>query len=182
VRRRQPSSEAPPAGGDAKAVELTAVRLLSRREHTCEELRRKLLDKGYAPEFVEPVVEKLAGKRLVSDDRYVASFVHAHTRRGQGPARIRAELRQRGIDATRVEEEFARAGVDWVALAAQVRRRKFGAAAPKSLTERAKQSRFLQYRGFEADQIRAALSVATGSELSSDSGPELLVDEGLDPD
>lgn len=176
-----------PPGEDAKTVEVAAVRLLARREHTCEELRRKLLDKGYAPEFVEPVVEKLAGKRLVSDDRYVASFVHAHTRRGQGPARIRAELRQRGIDATRVEEEFERAAVDWVALAVQVRRRKFGAAAPKSLTERAKQSRFLQYRGFESDQIRAALRVEMGVEMgssaSSDSAPDLhVVDEGLDPD
>jgi regulatory protein len=148
-----------PPGEDPKKVEVAAVRLLSRREHTREELRRKLVDKGYAPEFVDPVIEKLAGKRLVSDDRYISSFVHAHTRRGQGPARIRAELRQRGIDATRVEEEFERAAVDWVALALQVRRRKFGAAPPKSLMERAKQSRFLQYRGFEADQIRAALGV-----------------------
>jgi regulatory protein len=177
------SNEGQTAGGDAKAIELTAVRLLSRREHTCDELRRKLLDKGSAPEFVEPVVEKLAGKRLVSDDRYVASFVHAHTRRGQGPARIRADLRQRGIEATRAEAELERCGVDWVALAVQVRRRKFGAAAPKSLTERAKQSRFLQYRGFEADQIRAALAAETGSDPSSDTGADVhVVDEGLDPD
>jgi regulatory protein len=152
-------SQPPPKAQDAKTVEVAAVRVLSRREHTREELRRKLLNKGYAPESVDPVIEKLAGKRLVCDDRYISSFVHAHTRRGQGPVRIRAELRQRGIDAARVEEELERAAVDWVALALQVRRRKFGAAAPKSLMERAKQSRFLQYRGFEADQIRAALGV-----------------------
>ena len=176
------SSGTPLAGGDAKAAELTAVRLLARREHTREELRRKLLDKGYAPEIVEPVIEKLAGKRLVSDDRYISSFVHAHSRRGHGPTRIRAELRQRGIEATRVEEEFERAGVDWVALAAQVRRRKFGAAAPKSLTERAKQSRFLQYRGFEADQIRAALSPDAGLSGDADGIAPHVVDEGLDPD
>jgi regulatory protein len=153
---------ATPPGADAKAVEVAAVRILTRREHTREELRRKLLDKGFGAEVVDPVIEKLAGKRLVSDERYVASFVHQHAKRGQGPVRIRAELRQRGIEPARIDEELERAEVDWPALATEVRRRKFGAGVPKSLSERAKQSRFLQYRGFDTDQIRAALRSDSG--------------------
>ena len=47
-------------------------------------------------------------------------------------------------------------------LAGEVRRRKFGAAAPRSLGERAKQARFLQYRGFDAEQIRAAFRDESG--------------------
>jgi len=151
VRRPSNSSTA-----DAKAVEAAAVRLLARREHSIDELRRKLLGKGYPSDTIEPVIQKLAGKRLVSDERFTSSFVHHHAKRGQGPVRIRAELRQQGIADSQVEEALRCAEIDWVQLAREVRRRKFGTTAPRSLGERAKQARFLQYRGFDAEQLRAA--------------------------
>lgn len=150
-----------------------AVRLLARREHSVDELRRKLVTKGHGEDDVAKVVEKLGAKQLVSDDRYVASFVHHHAKRGQGPVRIRADLRRQGIVDSRIDQEFSSADLDWGQLAAQVRLRKFGAARPRSLSERAKQSRFLQYRGFEADQIRAAF----GADTDTGSDPDL----GLDP-
>ena len=150
---RRPSNS---ATADAKTVEAAAVRLLAGREHSTEELRRKLTHKGYPPETIEPVIQKLAGKRLVSDERFTANFIHHHAKRGQGPVRIRAALRQQGVDEAQVEEALSRADIDWVQRAQEVRRRKFGAGAPRSLGERAKQARFLQYRGFDAEQLRAA--------------------------
>jgi regulatory protein len=138
------------------------VRLLARREHSIEELRRKLLSKGYPADTIEPVIQKLAGKRLVSDERFTSSFVHHHAKRGQGPVRIRAELRQQGIPDSQVEQALGSAEVDWVQLAREVRRRKFGATPPRSLGERAKQARFLQYRGFDAEQLRAAFREESG--------------------
>jgi regulatory protein len=168
VRRPSNSSTA-----DGKTVEAAAVRLLARREHSIEELRRKLLIKGYPAETIEPVVQKLAGKRLVSDERFVASFVHHHAKRGQGPLRIRAELRQQGISVSQVEEALRSAEVDWVQLAREVRRRKFGATSPRGLGERAKQARFLQYRGFDAEQLRAAFRDESGE---GDGAPDLTPD------
>lgn len=141
---------------DPKRVEAAAVRLLARREHSSEELRRKLLSKGYPAAIVAAVVEKLTTQRFVSDERFAASDVRRRAQRGQGPIRIRAELRQQGVGQSLIDREFAAADIDWAGLAAQVRQRKFGAAQPVSLSERAKQARFLQYRGFNADQIRAA--------------------------
>jgi regulatory protein len=88
--------------------------------------------------------------------------VHHHAKRGQGPVRIRAELRQQGIPDGQVEEALRCAEVDWVQLAREVRRRKFGATPPRSLGERAKQARFLQYRGFDAEQLRAAFREESG--------------------
>jgi regulatory protein len=149
------------------------VRLLARREHSTEELRRKLLGKGYPSETIEPVIQKLAGKRLVSDDRFTSSFVHHHARRGQGPVRIRAELRQQGIADPQIEEALRSAEIDWVQLAREVRRRKFGASAPRSLGERAKQARFLQYRGFDAEQLRAAFREDSGE---ADGAPDITPD------
>jgi regulatory protein len=46
---------------------------------------------------------------------------------------------------------------DWMLLAADVRRRKFGAHVPEDWPGRARQMRFLQYRGFSKDHIASAL-------------------------
>jgi regulatory protein len=165
---------------DDKRVEIAAVRLLARREHGAEELKRKLAAKGHDAESVERVVEKLGAKRLVSDDRFVKTFVYHHAKRGQGPVRIRAELRQQGIEAGLVDQALAGTDMDWNRLAAEVRRRKFGASVAVSRSERAKQARFLQYRGFTADQIRAALfdCVGEGQEQSAvDDGATGLSDQ-----
>ncbi len=156
-----------------KQAEITAVRLLARREHGVEELRRKLQGKGYPDPVVDFVVAKLAGKRLVSDDRFTGSFIHHHAQRGQGPIRIRSELRQQGITSEAIESALENAEVDWGAQAQAVRLRKFGSALPRSPQERAKQARFLQYRGFSSDQIRAALK----SDVSLTD-----MDAGMDPD
>jgi regulatory protein len=149
-------------------LEAAAIRLLARRDHSAEELQRKLLKKGYPEEDVAGVIEKLTSKRLVSNDRYAASRVRHRAQGGKGPVLIRAELRQQGVADEIIDREIADAGLDWDRVAGDVRRRRFGGAPPRSLAERAKQARFLQYRGFSADQIRAALGGSDEPAASSD--------------
>lgn len=181
---RHPAARHPDedAGGQGKgksgdqAVELAAVRLLARREHSVEELGRKLKLKGHPAATVETVVARLRDKQLVSDDRYSSSMVRHRAQRGQGPIRIRAELRQQGITDEAIEMQLHTADLDWDAIAAATRQRKFGATPPRDLSERAKQTRFLQYRGFSSDQIRAALK--SEKELYSS---DMEADAGLDP-
>jgi regulatory protein len=144
-----------PQGGEDKTTEIAAVRLLARREHSALDLKRKLEGRGHARDSVE---------------RFASSFVAHHGRRGQGPVRIRAELRQQGASDDVIDAALDGSGIDWAAMAAEVRVRKFGAAPPKSLPERAKQARFLQYRGFSADQIRAALSGSAASAVEDELG------------
>jgi regulatory protein len=143
---------------DARAIRLAAMEALARREHSLEDLRRKLIDKGFEAESVGTVLEALAAKGLVSNARFTSSFVSYHAGRGQGPARIRAELRMKGISDAEIAAALASADADWTALACAVRRKRFGPQAPHAPRERAKQARFLQYRGFSADQVRAALA------------------------
>ena len=40
-----------------------------------------------------------------------------------------------------------------------MRRKRFGAEVPRDYRERARQARFLEYRGFASSQIRAALEL-----------------------
>jgi regulatory protein len=167
-------------GGD-KTTEIAAVRLLARREHSTRDLKRKLQGKGHAEAAVERVVDKLVDKKLVSDERFATSFVAYHGRRGHGPIRIRAELRQQGADDEVINSALAAAEFDWNEVAIQARRRKFGDERPRNLSERAKQARFLQYRGFSSDHIRAAMAhTAVDLPLSADPQEPALPDPDFD--
>ena len=153
-----------------KEIEIIAVRLLARREHSTEELRRKLVAKGYPDASVAAVIEQLGNKKLVSDERFTSSFVRHRTSRGQGPVRIRAELRQQGVADAEIQQQVGATDDDWKQRATEVRRRKFGAELPRTQGERAKQARFLQYRGFNSDQIRAALNFDPDMDVAPEGG------------
>lgn len=135
----------------------TALDLLSRREHSAAELGRKLLAKGHEPDEVRDLIEALAREGLQSDTRYAELFTGSHARRGRGPVWIRGELERRGVAAELVARALEEADIDWFEAVRATRRKRFGAGPPKDYAERARQARFLQYRGYTADQVRAAL-------------------------
>ena len=141
---------------DAAAVRAGALALLARREYSSGELAAALVRKGYSAPVVKETVAVLAGEHLVDDSRYAASLMRMLVGRGLGPLRIGRQLREAGLS----EEQASAAlldGPDWQAQAAAVRRRKFGADVPSQWPARAKQMRFLQYRGFSQDHVSAAL-------------------------
>ena len=141
---------------DPIAARKKAMDLLARREHAADELVAKLVRSGFDNAVAAAAVSELASEGLQDDSRYVESLVQTRVRQGKGAGRIRAELRQRGVADSVVEEAIAAANVDWIALARDVRVRKFGSGIPADFKEKARQMRFLQYRGFESEQIRSA--------------------------
>src|SRR5512134_2028409 len=124
---------------DARAQ---ALKLLTRREHGREELLRKLAARGHPRAASEQACDALAASGLLSEPRFVEHFVSVKTGRGAGPAKVRAELRAKGVAAAAIDAELAAAGVDWLAKCEQVRRKRFGAALPTTAAERARQARF----------------------------------------
>ena len=129
---------------------------LARREYGRTELIRKLADKGFRRDISEQAVMQLTEEGLQSDQRFAESFVQSRINQGKGPVRIRMDLGQRGISDTTIEIAIEEADPDWRALARAQRQKKFGAAAPSDFKEKARQMRFLQYRGFEQDHIQSA--------------------------
>ena len=130
--------------------------LLGRRDYASFELSQKLAAKGYTAAAIDEALNALRLERLLDDGRYLENFVRSHTARGQGPARMRQELRQLGFGGEAIETAIE-AGPDYVALCREVRARKFGQKAPASWAEKGKQARFLQYRGFSSDHIWLAM-------------------------
>lgn len=131
-----------------------ALGLLARREHSEQELVRKLAARGYNIDDVTRVVADLRRDGSLSDQRFTDSFIYSRIQRGYGPLRIRQELRERGIDDGIITATLDNVGKDWMSRLVEVRTKKFGASIPSDYSERARQSRFLQYRGFSPDQIR----------------------------
>jgi regulatory protein len=140
--------------GDPSAARLAAVALLARRDYCGSEMARKLTDRGFTPVTAQAVVGELVASGLLSESRYVEGYVRSHAARGQGPSRIGADLRRNGVPEALIEQGLD--SVDWVELARRVRRSRFGAEVPQDWAEKARQARFLQYRGFSADHIRSA--------------------------
>jgi regulatory protein len=141
---------------DARAVRAAAITHLARRDFATVELCRRLESHGYDSPVVGATIAELVLERLVDDARFSENYVAYHANRGQGPARIGADLTALGLPSTVIESALA-ASTDWRSRAQAVRRRRFGPELPQSWPERSRQARFLQYRGFSADHIRAAL-------------------------
>lgn len=131
--------------------------LLARREHSPRELRAKLARRGYPADAIDATLGALEREGLLSATRYLEAFIAGHARRGHGPVRIRAELEQQGIDREAIAAALAGSGLDFAALARDVRARRFGAGGPADFAERARQLKFLQYRGFTAAESSAAV-------------------------
>jgi regulatory protein len=130
---------------------------LARREHSGEELRRKLVDSGFGREVAADAIERLRAEGLQNDRRFVDAFIRTRINQGNGILRIRADLGQRGISEELLETSLDELDEDWCTLADHVRQRKFGAVIPEDFKTKARQMRFLQSRGFEPGQIRAAM-------------------------
>ena len=161
------------------SLKMRALSLLSQREHSVRELRRKLLRvareaqrrAAMAPSAnarsddasdgavdlmleVEELLVWLQAQGYLDDARFVESRVHAREPRF-GSLRIKQELAQHGLSlsadgqATLKATELERAQALW--------QRKFHGIAAVDLAGRAKQSRFLMARGFAPDVIRRVL-------------------------
>jgi regulatory protein len=131
--------------------------LLARREHSRSELLDKLISKGCAIEVAEPALDELEQDNLLSDERFVESLVQTRQAQGHGPIRIRHDLRQKGIADGLIDQWLDARGEQWLEIISLVRSQKFGNSLPDDYPERARQARFLQSRGFTAEQIRRAL-------------------------
>ena len=142
---------------DSLDAKRSALALLTRREHSQNELARKLKARGIEPETAQIAVESLKQQGWQSDERFAQSLARSRASGGHGPLRIRAELAQHGLDSDLIQAAIVACETDWNARAAELLARRFGRTPAKDRNEQAKRGQFLQRRGFDLDAIRAAL-------------------------
>ena len=133
------------------------MRLLARREHSRAELARKLAPHAESAEALERLLDALAQKKQLSDERYAEARARQLARK-YGAARIAHDLRAKGIAEETAAGASAGAGGDEIERAREILRRKYSFPAA-TLEERARRARFLQSRGFSYEVIRRVVII-----------------------
>lgn len=152
---------------------------LSRREYGKAELKQKLIDKEQDPEKIDALLDEFEEKGYQSDYRTTLMLIRENIRKGRGRGRIKQEFYRKQIAipsnidelidmANSESDEFSEFvdestdtlvdGVDWLKLAVIARTKKYGDDIPVEQKDKARQLRFLQYRGFNTDICFDALN------------------------
>lgn len=146
-----------------KAQGLTGSRLrsyafavLTRREYSKAELVEKLALYAMDRDEVLKLVDELATENYQSDQRVAEMMLSSQKRKGKGPNRIKLALKSKKIDSSLIQEELKE--TDWNEQAYQLKVKKFGLTVETEAKLKAKQIRFLMYRGFEMDAIIKAIT------------------------
>lgn len=159
---------------------------LSRRELSQHQLRQKLLAKECDAEAVEALLVEFAEKNYQSDERCAHMLIRESVRKSRGKQHIRQALKDAKLTLSySLDELIANAGidemadgtilenqqneqVDWLLLAVEARCKKYGNHIPTDPKEKARQLRFLQYRGFEIQICFDALKYCPEDLLAQD--------------
>ena len=147
------------------SLKARALRYLSAREHSRQELARKLARHAQEGDDIDAVLDWLAAQKFLSEARFAGSLAHRRAARF-GNARVLSELNSHGLDegivgvvkAELLADEDERAWLIW--------QKKFGIRADNP-ADAARQQRFLQQRGFSHTAIRAVMRRAAQQDLAA---------------
>lgn len=140
------------------SLERRALAQLARREMSRAELKARLLPHADSERQVEALLDELAARGLLSDERFTEVWLAAKADRF-GRARLEAELVRRGVAREVIASRLDALEASEISRARRVWARRFG-APPRDARARARQIRFLQGRGFSSDAIRVVLREA----------------------
>lgn len=153
------------------SLEARALGFLARREYSRAELRARLAAHAPDAEVLDAVLDQLAAKKLLSDQRFLESLVRRRADRF-GAARIQHELRTHQLSAEQLAPALAALKASELERAREVWQRRFG-EAPASRDERLRQMRFLAGRGFAAEVIRKVVGGAGRSSGDTEAPDDL---------
>ena len=140
-----------------------ALRFLSRRDYSRQELRKKLLSYAESELQLDELLDELQKNQWLSDERYAESLVRRRTERF-GSKKILEEMRQNGLSDDVLNQYRDDLKASDPRLASELWQRKFETISqdPK---EKARQIRFLVSRGFSSE---LASKIVSGRLSSND--------------
>ena len=151
----RPGGEPAPDGTDPAEAKTRALRLIGTRPVSRDELYKKLIAKGTSEPDARCAVSWLSDMKYIDDADYAALVAKHYTKKGYGPARVRAELFRRGLERELAEEITAELP-DQSEMLEELLRKKLKRCGPGTKDIRRAASA-MAARGFSGDDIRAAL-------------------------
>lgn len=153
-----------------------ALTILAKKRFTIREMVRKLEARNRksstpCPDSeLQQVLEKLVKSNFLNDQDYAYFFVESRSTgniyKPIGPHKIRAKLKQKGIDAEHINQAIEQANFDEQSMAIDLLDRKIKSLTPAELKEhktQAKLLRYLQSNGFTISTCYKALSAKIAS-------------------
>lgn len=105
-RSEKPSQRA--EGGTEAQAKDACLRLLTDRARSRSELETKLSGRGFEPEIITKVLDRLQEIGLIDDADFANQWVHSrHTYSGKGKRALAVELRLKGIDQDTASEALS---------------------------------------------------------------------------
>ena len=149
------------------AAREAALRLLTVRERSAVEIRSRLRGKGFDPEVIVSVLDRLQETELQDDGRFATQFAQAATGRGMAGRRIQAELRARGVSRDLAAEATVEDPDEELARARELagrRASRMGDLVPEAVLRRI--TGLLARKGYDPETCRIVASdVARSSSL-----------------
>ena len=142
---------------EPKAIRLKIMDFLSRREHSSREIFKKMSNRVESKEMLLDSIKELVDDGLLSDERFAESYFQSRKNKGYGPLRIRNELKQRGVG----DQIFLTLSneIEWSEFALEALKKKISGKMPTETKGILKLKRFLNYRGFDYQDINKAFQI-----------------------
>lgn len=140
-----------------------ALTLLTARQYTARNLRRKLVQKGFGADDSDATIERLVANGLLDDARYAAAFARGRLLGpGASKRRIKQQLYQRGIHGEIAEDAIESViedePVDLEAVVEKDARKKLASLAGlEPLVIRRRLYSHLARHGYDIDEINAVM-------------------------
>ncbi|MDQ8935534.1 regulatory protein RecX [Acinetobacter rudis] len=151
-----PQSHTPPTGLTGTRLRSYAFAVLTRREYSKKELIEKLSIYAQNKDEVLALVDEFAAANYQSDERVAEMTLRSQVQRGKGPQRIKQVLKSKALDQAHIHDQMQE--IDWLTQAYQLKVKKYGPAVATDPKLKAKQARFLLYRGFQMDIVMKVIA------------------------
>lgn len=145
-----------PVGLTGTKLRSYAFAVLTRKEYSKVDFIEKLMLRAQDRNEVIALAEEFAAANYQSDDRMAEMLLRSQVRKGKGPQRIKLALKSKSLAIEHLKEDLKE--IDWLEQAYALKVKKFGTEVAQEAKVKAKQIRFLQYRGFDFDVIFKAIA------------------------
>jgi regulatory protein len=127
----------------------SAVRYLSLKLKTENEVRKKLRDERYDNATVDRVIEELKAIGYINSRLYIQKFIYDRNKlKPQSKKLLRYELMNRGLPSDEIDEALNDLSIDEVAIAENLVKKKFGKYDISDKNVANKVFMFLKHRGY----------------------------------
>lgn len=137
-----------------KLARQLGVRMLATRDHSGNEIRNKLIQKGFDTETIENALMQLKSMGYINDSLYTRKYISDRLKlKPKSKKALFYELKRKGIDDDIIEEALNETELDESLLAYRLAKKKYGKYNTEEPDVQRKIASFLNHRGFSYDVI-----------------------------